>query len=119
MEGTLSKRDLNWLNTAGKIAETSECRMRHGAIVVRGGSVLGAGVNKRKNNPANIEEHLITTSCGDHAEVSALKRTSNPKGATLYVVRVNNFGEFINSKPCANCQIALDKAGVRRVVWSV
>lgn len=116
---TLSKGDQRFLNIAIKVAETSEAKMRHGAVVVRGGSVIGVGVNKRKNDPLIIEQGKHRSSCGDHAEVSALKRTSKTEGATIYIARVNRKAEPVNSKPCNNCQESLDKAGIRKVVFTL
>ena len=114
----LSKRDHKWLNAALRLAETSEANQRHGAIIVRGGSVLGMGVNKRKNNPLIIEKDH-KTSCGDHAEVAAIKRTGKTQGATIYIARMGRSGNPINSKPCTNCAEALDKAGIKKVVYTV
>lgn len=102
-----------------KLAETSECRKRHGAIIVRSGSVLGMGVNRQKNNPTIVDADSSPWHCGDHAEIAALKRVKNTKGATLYVARVLASGQPTISKPCKNCKNAIDSAGIKKVVWTV
>ena len=72
-----------------------------GAVVVKGGKVIGEGRHRRCG--------------GDHAEVAALKACkSSPKGATIYVTL----------EPCSRpgrvgaCCDALIAAGVKRVVWA-
>ena len=72
-----------------------------GAVVVKGGKIIGEGRHRRCG--------------GDHAEVAALKACkSSPKGATVYVTL----------EPCSKpgrvgaCCDALIAAGVRRVVWA-
>jgi len=72
-----------------------------GAVVVKGGAVIGEGRHRRCG--------------GDHAEVAALKSCkTSPKGATVYVTL----------EPCSKpgrvgaCCDALIAAGVKRVVWA-
>ncbi len=72
-----------------------------GAVVVKGGRIIGEGRHRRCG--------------GDHAEVAALKACSaSPKGATVYVTL----------EPCSKpgrvgaCCDALIAAGVKRVVWA-
>ena len=72
-----------------------------GAVVVKGGKVIGEGRHRRCG--------------GDHAEVAALNAcTSSPKGATVYVTL----------EPCSRpgrvgaCCDALVAVGVKRVVWA-
>ena len=72
-----------------------------GAVVVKGGRIVGEGRHRRCG--------------GDHAEVAALKVcTSSPKGAAVYVTL----------EPCSKpgrvgaCCDALIAAGVKRVVWA-
>ena len=72
-----------------------------GAVVVKGGKIIGEGRHRRCG--------------GDHAEVAALKAcTSSPKGAAVYVTL----------EPCSKpgrvgaCCDALIAAGVKRVTWA-
>ena len=72
-----------------------------GAVVVKGGVVIGEGRHRRCG--------------GDHAEVAALKACkSSPRGATVYVTL----------EPCSKpgrvgaCCEALIAAGVKRVTWA-
>lgn len=114
----MSKRDVGWLNTAAKIAENSNCRHRHGAIIVRGGSVISVGINQQKNHPSIVDADNTPWHCGDHAEIAALKRATNARGATIYIARVRKDGKTGLSKPCSNCAKALDTAGIKKVYWT-
>jgi len=93
--------------------------MKHGAIIIKGGAVQSMGVNVQKNHPTVVAADETPWHCGDHAEIAALKRAGdNAQGATLYVARVRPDGSWAMSKPCNNCAQAIDRAGVKRVVWS-
>jgi len=60
-----------------------------------------------------------------HAERAVVKRLgdiSQLSGCTLEVVRLNKSGEVRNSKPCADCEMFLQKCmreyGLRKYVYS-
>lgn len=59
----------------------------------------------------------------ERAVVKALGDTSQLRGCTLEVIRLNKNNEIRNSKPCRNCEIFLEKCmreyGLRKVVYSV
>jgi hypothetical protein len=98
---------------AAGVALTSECKFRHGAVVVRHGKVLAASPNIQKNDPRFVDFRHSQV----HAEIAALKKAGWPRGVHLYVVRINRNGEFRLSMPCANCQEVIDEHRVK-VVWS-
>ena len=61
-----------------------------------------------------------------HAERAVVKRLgdiSQLRGCTLEVVRINKQNQVLNSKPCHNCEVFLDKCmkqyGLRKVVYSI
>lgn len=118
----LSNSQRSFLNLAMRAAESSDCQQRHGAIVVRGGSVLAIGVNKWRNDitmAGLLHDQGRSTDISIHAEIDALSRVSNPRGATIYVARVNRTGKARLSKPCVNCAKALKKAGVSKIVYTL
>lgn len=88
------------LDVAMRLTRRSTHR-RHalGAVVVRGGAVLAAAANGGRK--------------GQCAERRALRRGVY-EGASLYVARSNG----LCSKPCADCQSAIKRAGIK-VVWFV
>ena len=87
------------LRLAGRGAGRTSPNPMVGAVLVRGGKIVGAGYHRRAG--------------GDHAEIVALKRAGKKaRGATLY----------LNLEPCSHqgrtppCALFLVRAGVRRVV---
>lgn len=93
-----------FLAMACGVATQSECKFKHGAVVVRHGKVLGSSPNVQKNDPLYVD----WTHSQVHAEIRALQRAGFPKKVTVFVARINGHGEPRNSKPCANCQTVLD-----------
>jgi deoxycytidylate deaminase len=121
-EPRLSRRQQSFLNLAMKIAEPSECNHRHGAVIVRGGSVLSVGMNKWRNEVALVEQlHKDgrSTDISVHAEIDALSRVADPRGATIYVARVNRTGDPRLSKPCTACSTALKDAGISKIIYTI
>lgn len=96
-------------------------KLRHGAVLVKGGSVINTCFNKDKfcsfgtkfrkphRGPATIHAEL---GC-----VLGLPR-SVTAGADLFVCRINNQGVFRNSKPCAMCHEVMAHVGIKRVYYS-
>lgn len=118
----LSNSQRSFLNLAMRAAESSDCQQRHGAIVVRGGSVLAIGVNKWRNDitmAGILHDQGRSADISIHAEIDALSRVSNPRGATIYIARVNRRGKARLSKPCDNCAKALKDAGISKIVYTL
>lgn len=123
----LSTRDKRFLKRAAAFAAKREVDYQnHCAIAVRGSKIVGIGFNSYKNDPGMLsEEHVRVVSgrnsymgVGPHAETAALSQLTNTEGVTIYVARLLRTGEVGNSAPCEGCQLALRKAGVKRVVWT-
>jgi pyrimidine deaminase RibD-like protein len=115
----VSKRDNAWLQYAIRLAHTSQATKRHGCVIVKGGSVMGRGVNRYVNNPFKVSpEHMHK--CSIHAEVAAIRDAGGSvRGATIYVARINNRGEPRFSAPCEKCKRELNNHGIKRAVWTV
>ena len=115
----LSKKDLSWLSVARAFARESELRKKHGAVVVRSGSVVGVGCNKHRNDPAYLPEDVVREHTSYHAEEIAIRQAGdNTKGATIYVARVNNHGEDRNSQPCLPCSLLIREAQIKKIVYT-
>jgi diaminohydroxyphosphoribosylaminopyrimidine deaminase/5-amino-6-(5-phosphoribosylamino)uracil reductase len=69
-----------------------------GAVLVKGGKIIGHGFHRRAGLP--------------HAEIEALRAAQNPKGATLYVT-LEPCSTHGRTPPCTDAIIA---AGIRKVV---
>lgn len=111
----MSKKDKRFLDLAIKLAEESTAKQRHGCVVVQNGNIVSLGVNRDINNPLTLSaEHSKASSI--HAEVRALNKVSNPKGAVVYVARLTPGGAIGLSAPCPECSFVIHSLGVKRVV---
>lgn len=115
----LSKRHRAYLSVARYLATKSEARNTHGAVVVKGGRVLGTGFNKPRNVPRNVSPEHIKTDCSLHAEIVAARDAGdNLKGAVMYIARVNRQGQDRDSKPCKRCAEFISTAGIKRIYFT-
>ena len=115
----LSKREKAFLSVARYLASKSDSRHKHGAIVVKGGSVIGTGFNKDRNHPDIVSPEHIKSHCSVHAEVDAIRDAKwNVKGAVVYVARINNQGKDRNSKPCDRCMVLIEETQIKKVIYT-
>ena len=115
----LSKRESAYLSVARYLATKSSAKNTHGAVVVKGGRVVGTGYNKNKNNPHFVSPEHIKTNCSVHAERSAIKDAGyDVKNAVIYIARVNRHGEDRDSKPCPRCLELIEESGIKRIVYT-
>lgn len=113
----MSQKDSYLLNKAMGLALTSQEKHRHGAIITRKGKVISWGVNSLRNVPAICSNPKHEA--GRHAEREAIRRANTDlTGATIYVARINKSGGPLLSKPCKACQEAIEKAGIKKVVYT-
>lgn len=110
----LSRKHKQFLNLACKVAETSDCNNRHGAVIVKGGRVLAVGVNKFRNHPQFVKRFDC---CSVHAEIDAIRRAGECVGATIYVARVTSRGPAL-SRPCNVCYAGICKAGIKEIIYT-
>ena len=111
-----------YLEQAKKVATHSGEGYRHGAILVKGGSVINSSINKNSYCSFGMrfrkkEQGLATV----HAELGAIlgidKKLTH--GATIYVARIGKQGMYRPSQPCGMCMAAMRYVGVKRVVFTI
>jgi hypothetical protein len=93
----------------------------HHATIIKRNKVIASAINRvgsRSRGPG-YSDYTI------HAERAVVKQLgdiSQLRGATLIVVRYAKNGDIVNSKPCSDCEIFLDKCmkeyGLRKVIHS-
>lgn len=85
-----------------------------GAIIIRSGQIIAVGWNKNKSHP---KAKNYTTKI--HAELDALimPRIEDVFDAHMYVVRLTNGGALATSKPCKDCMILIQEAGLASVTY--
>lgn len=117
----LSNRDRSYLSVARYFAKKSTARNTHGAVIVKGGRVLGTGWNKNRNHPKVVSPEHIKSDCSFHAEEVAIKDAGedNVRGAIIYVARISKSGHDRNSKPCSKCELLIERSGIKRVVFTI
>lgn len=79
----------------------------HGAVGVRND---GAIVNS-KNLPTQVKNPKV------HAEYLLCRKIDSE--SIVYVVRLNRKGQYTNSRPCVNCQIAMRQKGVKKCYYTI
>ena len=118
----LSKTKKRYFDLAKRAAmESSYGKLRHGAVVVKGGSVVSFGFNKSNHCQFGQRfRHMDKGPATQHAEISAILGLprSATQGADIYVVRINNDCDWRMSKPCPMCEQALKFVGVKRVFYT-
>ena len=118
----LSKTKKRYFDLAKRAAmESTYGKLRHGAVIVKGGSVVSFGFNKA--NHCQFGKRFRQADKGhatQHAEISAILGLprSATQGADVYVVRINNDCDWRMSKPCPMCEQALKFVGVKRVFYT-
>jgi len=118
----LSKKKQNHIKLAKKIANQSDSpRFRHGAILVKGATIISASCNKNRFNSFGAKFRKRDWGKATlHAELGALLNIERKKteGAIMYCVRINAQGHFRLAKPCHMCEAAMKYCGVKRVIYS-
>jgi len=115
----LSNKQRSFLDLAGRVAEASEVTHRHGAVVVKAGKPVSLGINKWRNREMLTPGKGYNPNLTVHAEIDALSRVADARGAIVFVARVGKAGDQKFSRPCNNCAKALAEAGVKAVVYTV
>tara|TARA_Y100000310_G_C20335930_1_gene647499 strand:- start:216 stop:563 length:348 start_codon:yes stop_codon:yes gene_type:complete len=101
--------------------QSDETRTCHGAVLVKGGSIINAAHNKWSYSSFGKRfrerDKGISTLHAELAAVLNLDR-SITQGTDIYVVRINKLGEFKMSKPCTMCEAALKHVGIKRIYYT-
>jgi tRNA(Arg) A34 adenosine deaminase TadA len=96
-------------DTLKKMAQNSDIKFKHAAMLIKNNIVYASGFNQTYTNFSTI-----------HAEISVF--TNYPKrngsGLDILVIRVNKKMELRNSRPCNSCIVTLGKIGIRKIFYS-
>ncbi|MEU5306887.1 hypothetical protein ACH4YO_41455 [Streptomyces noursei] len=82
-------------------------------MLVKGSRVLAHACNRYRNSPGIDFRHATF-----HAEEVLLRRARHPRGAVVYVARVNSTGAPCMARPCARCQTVLVTSGIIRAHYT-
>ena len=110
------KRHENLIKRSIMVAQRSQYRWKHGAVVAKGNKVIGFAPNKFRNHPSVDSDNVSV-----HAEAAVirelLKNYSNLKGTTIYIARIASAG-ITMSRPCPNCMKLIISAGIKEIVYT-
>ena len=89
-------------------AKKSKMLHKHGAVIFKNKTILGAGYNQHCSNPDAKRKFSI------HSEKSALTglRQDQIYGASILAIRVNSSGEVTTAAPCKGCQKLMKRKGI-------
>lgn len=94
----------------------------HIAIVTKRKKILSIAFNRigSRQSGCGFSDYTI------HAERNAIKQVGDMtklNGANLYVIRVSNKDSILNSEPCHDCRLLIEKCqqkyGLRNVYYSI
>lgn len=77
----LSTRDMSFINSAINEATKSEVLMRHGAVAVTNGKIMGRGHNHYRSSS---KDDFIKNTCTCHAEIASLRNMFHTCGTNTY-----------------------------------
>lgn len=108
---------------------SDDLRIRHGAIIIKGGNIIGQGINSMKNHPMAFLPIIMGESNREignvltiHAEMQAIKSVKNKKnlkGSVMFVGRLSLDQKERMSCPCESCEFYIKKYQIQKVVYSI
>ena len=122
---SISKKHKEYIDTAVHIAQRSCMRCKHGAIIVKNGSVVACGHNYSSQHCIYRNKYSL------HAEVNAIYDffTKNKiplrnkkkilRDAFMIVIRIEKDGSLRNSKPCSECARVICRYNIGTILYSV
>jgi len=106
------------IKAAIKEAEKSNFKHRHGCIIFKGSKIVSAGFNEIRYCQ-RLERKYRKWVNSLHAEQKAIIFSeSSLKRCSLLVIRINNHGVLMNSKPCKLCSGLINEVGISNVYYS-
>lgn len=105
-----------FFNLARKLSYKSDYHShRLGAVIVRGGDIIGVGFNKRKTHPMSK-----TRFNNIHAELSAVLNSGleTLHGCDIYIYRETKLGQVALARPCAHCAEMLRQLSISNVYYT-
>jgi deoxycytidylate deaminase len=108
------------IRAAVDAALKSTHKQKHGAVVFKGKKIYSTGFNHPFRSIKSVKPNSQKWRTSVHAEVSAiLNAKRDVSGYDMLVVRINDKGQFMLSKPCINCLNYLDYCDIRNIYYSV
>ncbi|MBI2463242.1 MAG: hypothetical protein HYV65_03365 [Candidatus Spechtbacteria bacterium] len=120
MQISLQAYPLQLARAEARNADSFPRRIRVGAVITKGNSVLSIACNRMGTSTISVPGRRKSV-WYRHAEVHAIKQAdlSVMKGATVWVWREFKNGTPALAKPCEDCMELLKIVGIKRVVYTI
>lgn len=95
-------------------AMKSNMQHKHGAVIWKSKTILGAGYNYHIAAPNKSSRRLSI-----HSEKDCLNgiRGDYIRGSSILAVRVTRTGQLSHGSPCVGCKKLLKRKGVAKIFW--
>jgi pyrimidine deaminase RibD-like protein len=112
--GVMTARVEKMFELARKLAHKSSSYHKLGCVIAYRSKVVSVGFNDMGKTHPKANSRFKTL----HAEVDALIRLEDAAGCDAYVYREFKNGRKAMAKSCPACELALRKAGVKRIFYT-
>jgi deoxycytidylate deaminase len=110
----MTPRIRRFFELARKLAHKSPSCHKLGCVIVSGNKVVSVGFNDMSKTHPKANSPFKTL----HAEIDALIGLDNANRCDAYVFREFKDGRWAMAKSCPACELALRKAGVKRIFYT-
>jgi len=102
------------LELAVSQSQKSNMQQKHGAVIWKSKTILGAGYNQHASISSQSKRKFSI-----HAEKDCLVglRGDQIYGSNILVVRISKSGSLSHSEPCNGCKKLLKRKGVVKAYW--
>jgi len=115
---------VNYFPTAVKVAtkeaKKSKYEQKVGAVILKRKSIISKGHNYSHRSAKKLHPRFQKWPNSIHAEVDCIiKARQDLAGTTMYVIRINNNNQLMNSKPCDRCLMYIKHVKIKKVYYSI
>ena len=110
----MTPRIKRFFELARKLARKSPSYHKLGCVIASGNKVISVGFNDMGKTHPKANSPFKTL----HAEVDALIGLDSADKCDAYVFREFKSGKWALAKSCPACELALRKAGVKRIFYT-
>ena len=108
----------NIIKIAIKEAEKSNFKHRHGCVIFNGSKILATGFNEIRHCWKLDKKYKRWVNSLHAEQKTIIFSNCNLKRCSILVVRINNNGKLLNSKPCRMCAGLIEDVGISKVYYS-
>lgn len=107
-----------FIDRAIQEAKKSHHKSRHGCIIFKGSRILSTGFNQLRHCSKLDKKYLKWVGSLHAEQATILFNQSDLKRSSLLVIRLNNMGQLMYSKPCKVCEALIRDVGITKIYYS-